>query len=123
MPAKIHSAGGVRALLVLGSLPWSLLAQNARSALFQSEPLPLNQVAESQSPAPGQTPGTNGRLTVTVGKSLLMDSPVNIQRVSVANGELVEAIAVNPREVLINGKGAGETSLVVWQQNGNRLKP
>ena len=121
MPAKIHSAGGVRALLVLGSLPWSLLAQNARSALFQSEPLPLNQVAESQSPAPGQTPGTNGRLTVTVGKSLLMDSPVNIQRVSVANGELVEAIAVNPREVLINGKGPGETSLVVWQQNGNRL--
>jgi pilus assembly protein CpaC len=121
VPAKIHRAGSVGALLVLGSLPSSILAQSPARALFQSEPSPLNQVAQSQSPAPGQTPGTTGRLTVTVGKSLIIDSSVNIQRVSVANGELVEAIAVNPREVLINGKGPGETSLVVWQQNGNRL--
>jgi pilus assembly protein CpaC len=61
------------------------------------------------------------KLTVTVGKSLIIDSPLNIQRISVANGELVEAVAVNPKEVLLNGKGPGETSLIVWQQNGNRL--
>ena len=60
-------------------------------------------------------------LFVTVGKSLVVDSPVNIQRVSVANGELAEALAVNPREVLVNGKAAGETSLIIWQQGGNRL--
>ena len=51
----------------------------------------------------------------------MVDSPVNIQRVSVANGELAEALAVNPREVLVNGKAAGETSLIIWQQGGNRL--
>ena len=61
------------------------------------------------------------KLTVTVGKSLIIDSPLNIQRLSVANGDLVEAVAVNPKEVLLNGKGPGETSLIVWQQNGNRL--
>jgi len=121
VPANIHSRCGVPAMLLLFSLPWCGLAQNAATALFQNEPSVLNQAAQSQSPAPGQTPGTTGRLTVTVGKSLIIDSPVNIQRVSVANGELVEAVAVNPREVLINGKGPGETSLVVWQQNGNRL--
>src|SRR5437588_5054308 len=60
-------------------------------------------------------------LFVTVGKSLVVDSPVNIQRVSVANGELAEAMAVNPREVLVNGKTPGETSLIIWQQGGNRL--
>ena len=60
-------------------------------------------------------------LFVTVGKSLVVDSPVNIQRVSVANGELAEALAVNPREVLVNGKAAGETSMIIWQQGGNRL--
>jgi pilus assembly protein CpaC len=60
-------------------------------------------------------------LFVTVGKSLVVDSPVNIQRVSVANGELAEALAVNPREVLVNGKTPGETSLIIWQQGGNRL--
>ena len=56
-----------------------------------------------------------------MGKSLVVDSPVNIQRVSVANGDLAEALAVNPREVLVNGKAAGETSLIIWQQGGNRL--
>src|SRR5215468_4518975 len=61
------------------------------------------------------------KLTVTVGKSMIIDSPVNIQRISVANGELVEAVAVNPKEVLINGKQAGDTSLIIWQQGGNRL--
>jgi pilus assembly protein CpaC len=61
------------------------------------------------------------KLTVTVGKSMIIDSPVNIQRISVANGDLVEAVAVNPKEVLINGKSAGETSLIIWQQGGNRL--
>ena len=72
---------------------------------------------------PAQQDNVSGpaKLTVTVGKSLIIDSPLNIQRVSVANGELVEAVAVNPKEVLLNGKGAGETSLIVWQQNGNRL--
>ena len=61
------------------------------------------------------------KLMVTVGKSMIIDSPVNIQRISVANGDLVEAVAVNPKEVLINGKQAGDTSLIVWQQGGNRL--
>jgi pilus assembly protein CpaC len=60
-------------------------------------------------------------LFVTVGKSLVVDSPVNIQRVSVANGDLAEALAVNPREVLVNGKATGETSMIIWQQGGNRL--
>jgi pilus assembly protein CpaC len=65
--------------------------------------------------------GTLGRLVVTVGKSLIIDSPIDIRRLSVADGNLAEAVAVNPKEVLINGKLAGETSLIVWQQNGARL--
>jgi pilus assembly protein CpaC len=46
---------------------------------------------------------------------------MNIQRISLANGDLAEAVAVNPREVLINGKAVGETSLIIWQQGGPRL--
>jgi pilus assembly protein CpaC len=65
--------------------------------------------------------GAPGKLMVTVGKSLIIDSPMKIQRISVANGELIEAVAVNPKEVLINGKAAGETSLIIWQEGGNRL--
>src|SRR5690242_20844049 len=72
--------------------------------------------------AAGQNaPGGQGKLVVTVGKSLIIDSPLDIRRLSVANGDLAEAVAVNPKEVLINGKLPGETSLIVWQQNGARL--
>jgi len=59
-------------------------------------------------------------LVVTVGKSLLLDTPADLRRVSVANGDLAEALAVNPREVLINGKAPGETSVILWQQDGAR---
>jgi len=77
--------------------------------------------SRNRPPSPaGERHGT-AKLTVTVGKSLIIDSPLNIQRLSVANGDLVEAVAVNPKEVLLNGKGPGETSLIVWQQNGSRL--
>jgi pilus assembly protein CpaC len=77
--------------------------------------------AEIGPPAQQENVSRPAKLTVTVGKSLIIDSPLNIQRISVANGDLVEAVAVNPKEVLLNGKIAGETSLIVWQQNGNRL--
>jgi pilus assembly protein CpaC len=61
------------------------------------------------------------KLTVMVGKSLVIDSPVNIQRVSMASGEIAEAMAVSPRELLINAKLPGETSLILWQQGGKRV--
>ena len=38
-----------------------------------------------------------------------------------ANGDLAEAVAIGPKEVLINGKAPGETSLIVWQEDGTRL--
>jgi pilus assembly protein CpaC len=60
-------------------------------------------------------------LFVTVGKSLVVESPVNIQRVSIGDAKKAEAMAVTPREVLVNGKEEGETSLIIWQAGGNRL--
>jgi pilus assembly protein CpaC len=66
-------------------------------------------------------PGVDGNLIVTVGMSMIIDSPVAVAKISIANGELAEAVAVNPQEILINGKAPGETSLIVWQQGGTRL--
>jgi pilus assembly protein CpaC len=66
-------------------------------------------------------PGVDGTLIVTVGMSMIIDSPVAVAKISIANGDLAEAVAVNPKEILINGKLPGETSLIVWQQGGTRL--
>jgi pilus assembly protein CpaC len=65
--------------------------------------------------------GVVGQLTVTVGKSLAIDSPLPIKRLSYANGAMVEAQAIGPKEVLLNGKAPGETSLIIWQDDGTRL--
>jgi len=59
-------------------------------------------------------------LRLTVGKSLVFDSASRIQRISIANAEVAEAVVVSPQEVLVHGKGAGETSLVIWQEGGGR---
>jgi pilus assembly protein CpaC len=67
------------------------------------------------------SPDSAENWTVTVGKSLMVDSPLPVKRISVADGALADAVAVAPKEVLINGKAPGETSVIVWQENGARL--
>lgn len=74
----------------------------------------------AQNPAESP-PNIVSKLIVTVGKSLMIDSPVKIKRIAAANSDLIEAVAIGPKEVLINGKLPGETSLVVWLEGDTRL--
>jgi pilus assembly protein CpaC len=60
-------------------------------------------------------------LSVGVNKSIIVTSSQPIERVSVGFGDFAEATAVGPKEVLVNGKAPGETSLIIWQVNGPKL--
>jgi pilus assembly protein CpaC len=73
---------------------------------------------------PAQQPTTQPsarELVLTVGKSLIVNSAANIQRVAVGYGDVAEGRAVGPREVLIDAKSPGETSLIIWQEGGNKM--
>jgi pilus assembly protein CpaC len=59
-------------------------------------------------------------LFVAVGKSALIDITRPIQRIAVGLGDVAEATAVSPQEILVNGKTAGDTSLIVWEAGGGR---
>ncbi len=61
------------------------------------------------------------KLFLTVGKSLVIDSPVKIRQIATANGDLIDSVAIGPKEVLINGKAPGETSLIVWRDDDSRV--
>jgi pilus assembly protein CpaC len=55
-----------------------------------------------------------------VGKTVLIDCARPIARIAIGLGEIAEASAVTPTEVMINGKAPGETSLIIWDTRGGR---
>jgi pilus assembly protein CpaC len=63
---------------------------------------------------------TAARITVGSGKTHLIDTEVNIERVSVAEPGVAEAVPVTARSLMVNGKAPGETSLVLWLDDGTR---
>ena len=59
-------------------------------------------------------------VSVPINKSVVLEHPAGVRRMSIANGDLVEAVAVSSTEILLNGKVAGETSLILWDPKGKR---
>ena len=59
-------------------------------------------------------------LKLTVGKSVVIDYPADISRISTSSPEVVDAVAVTTREFLLHAKGNGQGTVVVWAKNGQR---
>ena len=90
-----------------------------KTAVFLAGLISASQYGFAQTPAAdGESPHD---LSVGVGKSVIVTSGQPIERVSVGFGDFAEASAVSPKEVLVNGKAPGETSLIIWQVNGAKL--
>jgi pilus assembly protein CpaC len=59
-------------------------------------------------------------LTVTSGKSVILDSQKPIMRFSIADPKIADVIVLTPRQVYLTGKASGVTSISFWG-NGNKL--
>src|SRR6266481_3336941 len=81
-------------------------------------------LAQGQAPVIHAAAGTRqdaaNDLSVVVGKSVLLDCALPVERVAVGLGGIAEAAAISPVEILVNGKAQGETSLILWEKGGNR---
>ncbi len=93
------------------------------SAAFGATPTPQvkAQTAAQQSQSvtvPSEQAAGPEALHLIVNRSLVITSPVQIRRISLANPDICDAIVVTPTEILLNGKRAGATSLVIWGQSG-----
>src|ERR1043165_6902380 len=62
------------------------------------------------------------KITLTAGRSKVLDLPFDMGRVSVTDGEIAEPVPVDTRELLINGKKPGTTSLTVWGPSGSGIR-
>jgi pilus assembly protein CpaC len=114
------------AVTCLSAFPLAICA----GAFLLSPALEAEKPAAKNAPAPEMQDGpqaaatsmadSTNDLTVSVGKSVLVDVTHPIQRVSVGLGDFATASAVTPTEILLNGKTAGETSLIIWEAGGTR---
>ena len=82
------------AILVLGMVPLFLHARNAEAS------------------------GSAFPLQVYVGQSLVLETPGEVTTVSIADPKVADAAVGSQKTVVVNGKSAGNTSLVVWEEGG-----
>ena len=60
-----------------------------------------------------QTPSIK-RVPLTAGRSTVITTDFDISRIAVTNPAVADAVVVQPREILIDGKSSGTVSLIVW---------
>jgi pilus assembly protein CpaC len=59
-------------------------------------------------------------IRVTLGKSLVIDYPEDISRISTSDPGILDYVPVSTREVLLHGKAVGVVTMVVWAKSGQR---
>jgi len=72
--------------------------------------------AHAQAVPDAAPPPTAKQLHVLANQSVLLDSPFDIKRVSIARPETADIMVVSPRQMMIIGKTFGTTTLVYWSQ-------
>lgn len=101
--------------------PRGTLGAAALSLAALAAALTPSHAGSAQEPAPTEQPSEQRDLHITAGKSLILDFPQGLRRVSVGNPEVLDAVVLSPREVLLNGKTPGVTSLILSGGGTNRL--
>lgn len=76
------------------------------------------QTPPASSEPPVQAPPAQAqevsKVDLTAGRSTVMPTDFDITRIAVTNPAVADAVVVQPREVLIDGKAPGTVSLIVW---------
>ncbi|HEX7078412.1 MAG TPA: pilus assembly protein N-terminal domain-containing protein [Candidatus Eisenbacteria bacterium] len=68
---------------------------------------------------PAAQAGKAEPLTVGLGQSVVLEMPQEVSTVSIADAKVADAAVGSEKTVVVNGKGAGKTSLVVWEKGGH----
>jgi pilus assembly protein CpaC len=71
---------------------------------------------------PVPQPSGFSRLHITAGRSMVLSTDFDITRVAITNPAIADALVVQPREVLIDGKAPGTISLIVWGAGDSRVQ-
>lgn len=87
--------------------------QSALALMMGALLLPVVAKANDDSRALVRTPEPL-QVSLVVGKSTVVDTPVAIKRASLADPQVADAIVLSPRQIYVTGKGYGMTNLTLW---------
>ncbi len=75
--------------------------------------------AAGQNALPAAAPPAEGEtMHVLVGKSVVINVQAPLTRILSSNPAAVETMATSPTQVVVEGKAAGESSLILWDESG-----
>jgi pilus assembly protein CpaC len=95
-----------------------------QSAPQQPSPQPAQSAPQQPSAAqpqtaPQQNVSSEGQaLHILVGKSVVVNVQAPITRVLSSNPSVIETLATSPTEIVVEGRAAGSSSLILWDQSG-----
>jgi len=82
-----------------------------------AQQLPAGTAAQ---PAPAPAHPQYDRVRVTAGRSTIVATDFTVTRIAVTNPDIADAVVVQPREVLVDGKKPGTVSLILWSSNDRK---
>src|SRR5580658_8939250 len=59
-------------------------------------------------------------LRLTVNKSVVIEYPSDVAKIGTSNPEVVDVVLSTTREVLVNAKGVGSATLIIWNRANQR---
>jgi pilus assembly protein CpaC len=80
----------------------------------------LPAFAQQPAPAATATPSQYERVVLTAGRSTVVSTDFDVTRIAITNPEVADAVVVQPREILVDGKKSGTVSLIVWGADARR---
>ena len=108
IPSRVLSLTGLFVALLLLSGLEARGQQASPAKPPQAEPAQREAAQEAEAPE---------RLHLLVGRSLVISSPTRIKRLSIADPNILDAVVINPTQVLLNGKTPGGVSMVLWNES------
>src|SRR3989449_745144 len=94
-------------------------AQQPSTPTQQQNPAPQPQSAPQPQVSSPQNVSSEGQaLHILVGKSVVINVQAPITRVLSSNPAVIETLATSPTEIVVEGRAAGSSSLILWDQSG-----
>jgi pilus assembly protein CpaC len=116
--AAINS--GVAAAAQSAPPPQALPAPGAAAPAAPPVPAAFQPSAAPLPPTPSSFHDSTNDLYLTVGKTVLVDCQYPITRVATGLGNVAVADVVSATEIMVDGRAAGQTSLIIWDNRGGR---